>query len=81
MYFIPTKLNICNIKINSPDHKSAINFGANFLTNMNVAGKKSQGFGQQSADDVLTIIPISITFDDDIIDIPSIKIKGNDYHV
>lgn len=80
MYFIPTKLNICDIKIGSPDHKSAINFGANFLTNMNVAGKKNQAYGQQIADDLFTMIPIGAVFDDDIIDLPSIKIKRNINH-
>ncbi len=77
MYFIPTKLQIGGLKIGSPDHKSAIHFGANFLTNINVAGKKNQGSGQQNADDLLTINPISMTFDDDLIDFPSIKIKRN----
>lgn len=77
MYFLPTKLNIHDIKIGTPDHKSAINFGANFLTNMNVAGKKNQAVGQQIADHVIHMNPIGIVFEDDSIDIPTIKIKRN----
>ncbi|MFK9093677.1 hypothetical protein [Bacillus salipaludis] len=75
MFFIPTNVNIGNMKINSPDHKSAVSVGPTLLKGINVAGKKNQGFGQQFADFSITAVPIHIIFDDEIIDIPSIKIN------
>ncbi|MCM3567780.1 hypothetical protein [Neobacillus mesonae] len=47
------------------------------MTNMNVAGKKNQAVGQQIADHVIHMNPIGIVFEDDSIDIPTIKIKRN----
>lgn len=73
MFFIPAIVNIGGIKINSPDHGSAVSFGANFSVGMRVSGKKNQGFGQQMADFTRVVIPIDITLDDDFIDSPSIK--------
>ncbi|MDR4947419.1 hypothetical protein [Neobacillus cucumis] len=75
MFFIPTNVNICNLKNNSPDHSSVISLGPNFLTGMNVYGKKNQGFGQQMADDTVTVIPIYIIFDEDGIDSPNSKLN------
>lgn len=77
MFFLPTSVNIDNIKIGSPDHKSSVSFGSNFLIRRYVDGKKNQGFGQQMADISATVIPINITFDDEMIDSPSIKINRN----
>lgn len=76
MFFIPTKVNIGGIKINSPDHLSAVSFGQNFIVGENVAAKKNQGYGQQMADLTIVAIPILITIDNDQIDIPSIKISN-----
>ena len=73
MFFIPTNVNIGDMKINSPDHTSAINLGSAFLIGNNVYGKKTQGFGQQMADDTVTVIPIHIVLDDDVIDSPNDK--------
>jgi len=73
MFFIPTKVNIGSMKINSASHKCAVSVGPTFFKKMNVAGKKNQGFGQQMADFSITTVPINIVFDDEIIDIPSIK--------
>ncbi|WP_144568164.1 hypothetical protein [Neobacillus bataviensis] len=73
MFFIPTNVNIANMKINSPDHTSAVNLGPTFLKGINVYGKKTQGFGQQTADDTLTVVPIHIVWDDDVVDSPNIK--------
>jgi len=73
MFFIPTKINIGDLKINSADHTSPISLGSNFLIGNNVAGKKNQGFGQQSADLSITAIPIHMILDDDCIDSPSVK--------
>ncbi|MCM2532646.1 hypothetical protein NDK43_09935 [Neobacillus pocheonensis] len=47
MFFIPAIVNIGGIKINSPDHGSAVSFGANFSVGMRVSGKKNQGFGSK----------------------------------
>jgi hypothetical protein len=74
--FIPTIVNIGDVKINSPDHSSFINVGPTLLKGMNVSGKKSQGFGQQMADDTVTVIPIHLILDDDLIDSPSSKQNG-----
>ncbi|WHY75162.1 hypothetical protein QNH20_13475 [Neobacillus sp. WH10] len=73
MFFIPTKVNIESMKINSASHKCAVSVGPTFLKNINVAGKKNQGFGQQMADFSIAAVPINIVFDDEIIDIPSMK--------
>jgi hypothetical protein len=73
MFFIPTVVNIGGIKVNSPDHGSAVSFGSNFLVGIRVAGKKNQGFGQQMADFTGAVLPISIIFDDDNIDSSSKK--------
>ncbi|WP_066062850.1 hypothetical protein [Neobacillus soli] len=73
MFFIPTVVNIGNLKINSCEHKSAIFLGSNFVKGKNVRAKKNQGFGQQLADFSTITFPIGITFDDDEIDSPTIK--------
>ncbi|MFJ5716855.1 hypothetical protein [Neobacillus sp. NPDC093127] len=73
MFFIPTKVNIGGIKINSAEHKSAVSIGENFLKGNNTFAKKNQGFGQQIGDLTLDFCPIHITFDDEIIDKPVIK--------
>jgi hypothetical protein len=76
LFFIPTKVNIGGIKINSPDHLSSVSLGQNFIVGENVAGKKNQGYGQQMADLTTVAVPILITIDNDQIDIPSIKISN-----
>jgi hypothetical protein len=75
LFFIPTKVNIGGIKINSPDHLGSVSFGQNFIVNENVAGKKNQAYGQQMADLTIVAVPILITIDNDEIDILSIKIS------
>ncbi|ULT54625.1 hypothetical protein L1999_15820 [Neobacillus drentensis] len=76
MFFIPTNVTIGDVKINSPDHSSSINFGPTLLKGINVYGKKSQGFGQQMADATVTVIPIHLVLDDDLIDSPNSKQNG-----
>lgn len=73
MYFIPTKINIGNMDINSAEHNSAISFGENLLQRNKVFAKKNQGFGQHLGDITFDFCPIHITFDDDIIDKPVVK--------
>ncbi|PLS09457.1 hypothetical protein [Neobacillus cucumis] len=75
MFFIPTNVNIGDVKINSPDHKSGISLGSAFLKGVNVVGKKNQGFGQQIADETGTVIPIHLIQDDDVIDSTSMKVN------
>ncbi|WP_253701172.1 hypothetical protein [Bacillus sp. FJAT-29814] len=74
--FIPTKVNIGEFRLGTPDHKSAVSVGTNLMHGVNVAAKKSQGFGQQMADGLVIFQSVHITFDDEIIDMPSIK-KGS----
>lgn len=76
LFFIPTKVNIGGIKINSPDHLSSLSLGQNFFVSENVVGKKNQAYGQQMADLTIIAVPILITIDNDEIDIPSIKINN-----
>jgi hypothetical protein len=71
--FIPTKVNIGELKLGSPDHKSSVSFGTNFMIGINSAAKKNQGFGQQSADASITICPVQIVFEDELLDMPTIK--------
>jgi hypothetical protein len=73
LFFIPTKVNIGGLKINSPDHASSVSIGSNMRVGMNVSGKKNQGFGQQMADFSVSAIPIQFTLDNDLIDAPSMK--------
>ncbi|EKN70064.1 hypothetical protein BABA_06796 [Neobacillus bataviensis LMG 21833] len=73
MFFIPTVVNIGNLKINSCEHKSTVSIGSNLQSRKNVHAKKNQGFGQQIADFSALVSPIGITFDDDQIDSLSIK--------
>jgi hypothetical protein len=75
LFFIPTKVNIGGIKINSPDHLSSVSLGQNFIVSENVVGKKNQAFGQQMADLTIVAVPILITIDNDEIDTSSIKIS------
>lgn len=73
--FIPTVVNISEMKIGTPDHRSNVFFGTNFYRGINNTGKKNQGFGQQFGDELITAFPINITFDDDFIDEPIVKIN------
>jgi hypothetical protein len=73
VFFIPTRVNIGSLKINSPDHHGSVSFGSNLLVGVNVNGKKNQGYGQQFADCSLSAIPVQIILDNEIIDNPSQK--------
>lgn len=66
--FIPTNVNISNIKIGNSDHDGSVSFGSNIITNRNVSGKKNQGFGQQNADFCNLFSPIQSILDNDEID-------------
>ena len=73
VFFIPTKVNIGSLKINSPDHIGSVSFGSNLLVAINVIGKKNQGYGQQFADCSLSTIPVQIILDNEVIDSTSKK--------
>lgn len=68
MFFIPTKVNITEIKLNNIDHCSSISFSSTIIQNRNVSAKKNQGFGQQLADGCFRINTTSATFDHDVED-------------
>ena len=40
MFFIPTKVNITEIKLNNIDHGSSISFSSTLKQNRNVSGKE-----------------------------------------
>ena len=61
MFFIPTKVNITEIKLNNIDHCSSISFSSTLKQNRNVSAKKNQGFGQQLGDECLRIYTTSAT--------------------
>ncbi|MDP4172208.1 MAG: hypothetical protein Q8906_16480 [Bacillota bacterium] len=68
MVFLPTKINLGDMKINEIGLGSNLSIGTTRAIGRNVSNKKSQGFGQQSADSTITIVPIVNVRDDDILD-------------
>ena len=76
MFFLPTKVNITDIKLNNVDHLSSVSFSSTIKKNRNVSAKKNQGFGQQMADETLRIFSTTSILDDDIKD--SCTQKAND---
>lgn len=68
MFFLPTKINLGDMKINEIGVGSNLSIGAARLIGRNVSNKKTQGFGQQSADLTMTAIPIVTVRDDDFLD-------------
>ena len=77
MFFLPTKVNITEIKLNNIDHGSSISLSSTFKKNRNVSAKKNQGFGQQFADGCLKIHTASAILDHDVEDSNSQKVNGN----
>lgn len=74
MFFIPTKVNITEIKLNNIDHNGSLSFSSTLKQNRNVSAKKNQGFGQQLADECLRIYTTSATLDHDAEDSNSQKV-------
>ncbi|MDP4170244.1 MAG: hypothetical protein Q8906_06500 [Bacillota bacterium] len=68
MFFLPTKINLGDMKINEIGLGSNLSIGTAKVIGRNVSNKKSQGFGQQSADCSITIVPIVNVRDDDFLD-------------
>ena len=77
MYFLPTKVNISDIKINNLDHLGAVSFSSTVKRNRNVSSKKNQGFGQQMADGTFRIFSQSSIMDQDMEDSSSRKTNNN----
>lgn len=75
MFFLPTNINIQNIKLNNVDHLSAVSFSSTVKQNRNVSAKKNQGFGQQFADGVKRVSSVTYVMDDEALDSISIKRK------
>ncbi|GIN41701.1 hypothetical protein BLX88_05940 [Bacillus obstructivus] len=68
-----TNINLDHIKINSSDHGSSISFGSTVMIGKRVYAKKNQAFGQNLADSIIQLTPVSITIDDDLEDTFSSK--------
>jgi hypothetical protein len=75
MYFLQTKVQISDMKVNNVDHLSSISFSSTIKGNRNVCAKKNQGFGQQMADGCLRIFTVTSTMDSDILDSGSQKMN------
>ncbi len=73
MFFLPTNINIQNIKLNNVDHLSTVSFSSTVKQNRSVSAKKNQGFGQQFADGVKRVSSVTYVMDDETVD--SIRIK------
>jgi hypothetical protein len=75
MRFVPTEINIGSMTITNTDHGGTISFGSTVVVNRNVSAKKSQGTGQQFADNCPRFSTISMVLDDDMMDVPGQKIN------
>lgn len=75
MFFLPTNINIQNIKLNNSDHLSSVSLSSTVKQNRNISAKKNQGFGQQFADGVKRVSSITYVMDDEMLDSISIKRK------
>lgn len=61
-------VNIHFIKLNTFDHGSSLSTGGSLIVGKHIFAKKNQGFGQQFADGSVHVLPISSTWDADLID-------------
>ncbi|MGN7399084.1 hypothetical protein ACTHO0_04460 [Cytobacillus praedii] len=74
MNFLPSTINIKEIKVNGADHLGVFSLDSTMIKNRNVSAKKNQGFGQQMADNTLNAFSITSTFDNELQDSLSQKI-------
>ncbi|OLP64294.1 hypothetical protein BACPU_27740 [Bacillus pumilus] len=72
---LPTKIHIGNMKTNSIGTGSSMTFGSVMMTNHCCSMKRNNGFGEQNADGVITILPIETIDDRDLIDAVSLNIR------
>lgn len=75
MFFKPTNIKIDAFKVNNVDHLASISFGTTKKVGRNVSAKKTQGFGQQMADNTIRAFNNHYVLDDDFLDQPAIKIN------
>ncbi|KIL23428.1 hypothetical protein B4134_0738 [Bacillus safensis] len=72
---LPTQIHIAHMKTNSIGTGSSMTFGSTFVRNHCSTIKRNNGFGEQNADGVITILPIKTIDDRDQIDAVSINIR------
>jgi hypothetical protein len=73
MFFLPTTVNIKEIKLNNVDHLGDVSFTTTIKQNRNVNAKKNQGFGQQLADGTIRAFMVTSTIDNEAQDLMSHK--------
>ncbi|WP_028401086.1 hypothetical protein [Ectobacillus panaciterrae] len=74
MFFLPSKINMGHIKINTVGTGCRVSAGSTVQRNKNAVNKKTSGFGEQNGDEVAIYHHISIGDDEDLIDNNSTKV-------
>jgi hypothetical protein len=77
MFFLPSTVQLCNLKINSVGKACSVSIGSTEKTNRAISKKKSQGFGETSGDLCDIFIPISFVNDKDFLDSAGFKTNIN----
>ncbi|CVN65202.1 MULTISPECIES: hypothetical protein [Bacillus] len=72
---LPTRIQITHMKTNTIGTGSSMTFGSTIVRNHCSTIKRNNGFGEQNADSVITILPIETIDDRDLIDAVSINIR------
>lgn len=72
---LPTRIQITHMKTNTISTGSSMTFGSTIVRNHCSTIKRNNGFGEQNADGVITILPIETIDDRDLIDAVSINIR------
>lgn len=73
MFFLPSKVNLHDIKINTFGNNSNFSTGSNVLLNRNVSTSRNEGFGEHNADGGEFQIPICYVDDSDVLDSVTFK--------
>ncbi|HHW36587.1 MAG TPA: hypothetical protein GXX18_04985 [Bacillales bacterium] len=63
-----TIIGLYNIQIRTMDRSASLSIGRAQLIGTNTKIHRNEGFGEQNADGVIRIAPVSITEDSDVID-------------
>ncbi|EIL85137.1 hypothetical protein P8815_07030 [Bacillus altitudinis] len=72
---LPTRIQITHMKTSSIGTGASMTFGSTIVRNHCSTIKRNNGFGEQNADSVITILPIETIDDRDLIDAVSINIR------
>lgn len=72
---LPTRIQITHMKTNTIGTGSSMTFGSTIVRNHCSTIKRNNGFGEQNADSVITILPIETIDDRDLIDAVIINIR------